>query len=312
MTELDQTNPNKTFKDDKINFKELIDLMWGGRYLVILITSVFMLGSIYYAFSLNNYYRSDAMLTVYEAQKSGGSSLSSISGLASVAGINISSGMNKGSLVTNTIWSRVFFKHLLSIDENILPSIVAAESYDSESKRLVFNSDIYDVVNKEWPQGKPTYIQAHRAYMGIINANYDSVGSWISLSAEHISPIFAKEFLELVIRESDNIIRQKDLKRSTEALAYLTSELSRNSVLDIRSNINQLILNQLQTQMTANISSNYVLDVIDPPFIPVRKSKPSRSLILLLGTMLGFVLGIVLIVMRHYFALNTIERKSEA
>ena len=304
-----QHDSNDSMQAGVIDLKELINLLWNGRYLIILITSVFILGSIFYAVNLNNYYRSEAILTVYEPAPQA-SGLTRISGLASIAGVNISQTVNKGALVTNTIWSRVFFKHLLSVDENALPSIMAAESYDSESKKLVFDSNIYDAVNKEWPRGKPTYIQAHQTYMSIIIADYDRVGSWIHLSAEHISPIFAKEFLELIIRESDNMIRQKDLKRSSEALAYLTSEISRTSVLDIKSNINQLILGQLQTQMTANISSNYVLNIIEPPYIPDKKSKPSRSLIVLLGAMLGFVIGIVLILMRHYFALYSTKETS--
>ena len=308
-TQPDRTNPNDSMQAGVIDLKELINLLWSGKYLIILITSVFILGSIIYAVNLNNYYRSEAILTVYEPAPQA-SGLTRISGLASIAGINIAPSVNRGSLVTNTIWSRVFFKHLLSVDENVLPSIMAAESYDSESKKLVFDSNIYDAVNKEWPRGKPTYIQAHRAYMGIIIADYDRVGSWIHLSAEHISPIFAKEFLELIIRESDNIIRQKDLKRSSEALAYLTSEISRTSVLEIKSNINQLILGQLQTQMKANISSNYVLSIIEPPYIPEKKSKPSRSPIVLLGAMLGFVIGIVWILMRHYFALYSTKKTS--
>ena len=308
-TRLDRTNPNDSMQAGVIDLKELINLLWNGRYLIILITSVFVIGSIFYAVNLNNYYRPEAILTVYESS-SEATGLTRISGLASIAGINISQSVNKGALVTNTIWSRVFFKHLLSVDENVLPSIMAAESYDSESKKLVFDSNIYDAVNKEWPRGKPTYIQAHQTYMGIIIAEYDRVGSWIYLSAEHISPIFAKDFLELIIHESDNIIRQKDLKRSSEALAYLTSEISRTSVLEIKSNINHLILGQLQTQMTANISSNYVLDIIEPPYIPEKKSKPSRSLIVLLGAMLGFVIGIVWILMRHYFAPHSTKKTS--
>ena len=308
-TQPDRTNPNNSMQVGVIDLKELINLLWSGKFLIIQITSVFILGSIFYSVNLNNYYRSEAILTVYEPAPQA-SGLTRISGLASIAGVNISQSVNKGALVTNTIWSRVFFKHLLSVDENVLPSIMAAESYDSEEKKLVFDSNIYDAVNKEWPRGKPTYIQAYQAYRGIIIADYDTVGSWIHLSAEHISPIFAKEFLELIIRESDNIIRQKDLKRSSEALAYLTSEISRTSVLDIRSNINQLILDQLQTQMTANISSNYVLNIVEPPFIPEKKSKPSRSLTILLGAMLGFVIGIVWILMRHYFALYSTKATS--
>ena len=69
--QIDQTNSNNTFKDDKINLKELFDLFSEGKFLIILITSVFALSSIFYALSLNNYYRSEAILTVYESSSAG-------------------------------------------------------------------------------------------------------------------------------------------------------------------------------------------------------------------------------------------------
>ena len=40
------------------------------------------------------------------------------------------------------------------------------------------------------------------------------------------------------------------------------------------------------------------------------KFKPSRSFICLFGTMLGFVLGVLWIVIRNHFALDTMEQTS--
>ena len=70
----------------------------------------------------------------------------------------------------------------------------------------------------------------------------------------------------------------------------------------MKSSMNQLIQSQLETQMMAKISTDYALNVIEPAFIPEKKFKPSRSLICLIGTMLGFVIGFSLIVIRHYYA----------
>ena len=76
--------------------------------------------------------------------------------------------------------------------------------------------------------------------------------------------------------------------------------------------MNQLIQSQLETQMMAKISSNYALMVIEPPFIPEEKFKPSRSLISLFGTILGLVIGILWVLRQHYFALNNIQQRSES
>jgi uncharacterized protein involved in exopolysaccharide biosynthesis len=306
--EPDQTNQSFTIQDDTVDLKELFGLLWEGRKLIILITSVFALGSIFYALSLNNYYKSEAILSLAASSSGGGSALSAFSGLgglASLAGISISStNASKLALIVNTINSRAFLKHLVSVDENVLPSLTAAASYDSESKKLVFDSDVYDAANKKWIQAQPSYLQAYSVYMGQLNVNYDPLIRIIDISIEHLSPIFAKEFLDLVIREADALMRQKDLQQSSDALAYLTSEISKTSLVAMKSSMNQLVQSQLETHMMAKISSSYILQVIEPPFIPEIRSKPSsRSLICLLVTITGFVLSCLWILMRH-FAFN--------
>jgi len=230
--------------------------------------------------------------------------------LASIAGLNITAVGVQGPMYINTIRSRSFLKHLLSIDENVLPSLVAAESYDRESKKLVFNSDVYNAANKKWLVAKPTHIQIYGTYRQLINLDFHEVRQTMDVSVEHISPIFAYEFLDLIIREADSLLRQRDLKRSSEALEYLTSELSKTSLLDIKSSINALILSQLQTQMMAKVSSNYIVNIIDPAFIPISTSKPSRSFIRLIGVVFGFLVGILWVVIRHYFALNANKQTS--
>ena len=188
----------------------------------------------------------------------------------------------------------------MSVDENVLPSLTAAASYDSESKKLVFDSDVYDAVNNKWLETQPSYLQAYRVYMKQLTVNYAQQHDLIRLSVEHISPVFAQKFLDLIIREADNLLRQKDLQQSSDALAYLTSEISKTSLVAMKSSMNQLIQSQLETHMMAKISSNYILQVIEPPFIPENKFKPSRSLICLLVTITGFVLSCLWILIRHF------------
>ena len=311
MTKQDQTTQNLVSKDDSIDLKELFNLLYEGKKLLILITSVFALCSVIYAFSLPNYYKSMAVLTI----KDGGNTMGSFSGYAvnaarSMGGISMpSQGTDKGALIMNTIRSRAFLKHLLSF-EDVLPSLVAAKSYDSESKKLVFDPNIYDAANKKWLQTKPSYLEAYDIYSSQLVVIYDHNIGIIDVHIEHISPIFAKDLLALIVREADALIRQKDLQQSSDALEYLVSEISKTSLIEMKSSMNQLIQSQLETQMMAKISANYALNLLEPAFIPEKKIKPSRSLICLFGTMLGFVIGLSWILIRHYYTLHTIKQIS--
>ena len=314
--EEDKTYKNNPLTDDSIDLKELFSLLWGGRKLIISIAVVFAFFSVLYSLSLTDQYRSEAVLTLTDGS-SEIRSLSQFSGIASLAGINMpSAGTDKGALLVNTIMSRAFLKNLLSI-QDVLPSIMAAKSYDNESKAIVFDSDVYDSINKRWirqdQQGeeiKPSYIEAYDVYMQQMAITYNSQIGLIYLSLEHKSPVFAKEFLDLIIREADSLMREKDLQQSSDALEYLINEISKTSLIEMKSYMNQLIKSQLETQMMAKISTDYALKVIEPPFIPERKFSPSRSLISLVGTMLGFVLGIVWILIRHYYQRYTHKQTS--
>ena len=122
----------------------------------------------------------------------------------------------------------------------------------------------------------------------------------ISISVEHISPVFAKEFLDLIIQEANSLKRQKDIATTDKALNYLKLELSQTPAAPIKESINMLIKSQLETRMMANIHEEYSLIKIESPFIPENRFSPVRSIICILGTLFGAVLSVMTVLTRHY------------
>ena len=305
MTNLDQTNSNNSFEDDRIDLIELFDFLWEGRKLIVIVTTVVFLCSFFYGRSLTDYYESPTTLSVIEASGAGGGGL----GISQVSGISITQIGTKGPRFLNTIRSRAFLNHLISNHENVLPALMAAEGYDVETKKLIFDSDLYDAANKKWLIPKPNYLQAYPAYMRLLYNDYHDERRIIDMSVEHFSPIFAKEFLDTIIQEGDNMMRQFDMQVSNDSLEYLNIEISETKLLNIKSSINQMILAQLQTKMMTMIGTNYVVKIIDPPFIPLAPSRPSRSFINLVGLLGGLVVGILLVLMRQYVGFNITKQK---
>ena len=126
----------------------------------------------------------------------------------------------------------------------------------------------------------------------------------IDLELQHISPKFAKEFLDIVIREGDKMLRDFDMQVSIDSLEYLNVELAETKLLNIKSSLNQMILSQMQTKMMTQLGYNYVVKVIDPPFIPLKPYRPSRRFIVMIGFLSGLVISILLILMRQYINFN--------
>ena len=307
MTNQDQTNSNNSFEDDRIDLQELFSFLWEGRKLIVILTTVCFLSSIIFALSLDKYYKSTATLSVIEAVSGGGGSLG---GFAKMAGISIQQVGVKGPRFINTLRSRAFLNYLIESDESVLPALIAVESYDFESKKLVFDSELYDAANKKWLIPKPNYLEAYPVYMMMLYTYYHDQRRIIDLQFEHVSPIFAKEFLDSIIREGDKVLREFDMQVSIDSLEYLNVELAETKLLNIKSSINQMILSQMQTKMMTQLGYNYVVKIIDPPFVPLYPFWPSRRLIVIITTLGGLVFGFVLVLLRQYIGFNITKQKS--
>ena len=147
----------------------------------------------------------------------------------------------------------------------------------------------------------PSSLEVYDTYRQTLSASLDKKTGFVNVSATHISPIFAHDFLALAIREVNQLSRIRDLQESEEALKYLELQLDTSKNLDINRVINQLIESQLKTQMLANVRPDYLLQVLDRPYVPILKSSPQRSIICIFGTLMGLVLGMVLILGKYFF-----------
>ena len=145
----------------------------------------------------------------------------------------------------------------------------------------------------------------------VLSISQDAASGFILINVRHISPVFAKDFLSLVIQEANNILRSKDLDESTEALNYLKSQLAETSVLDLKESINALIESQLEIQMLANINEDYILIEIEPPFIPEKSVSNDKRLIVIFSTIIGAMLGVLLAIVREFVNRRKLDQISK-
>ena len=278
-----------------MNFKVMFDLIWLKRVQVVLITLMFSLFFIFYSLSIENTYISGSVLKVNSENRS---SLSEYAGLASMAGIELGGGRGEKNSIEDieaVLTSKGFVKHLIQF-EDVMLNIMAAKSFDVMNQQLIYDEKKYNTELKEWVRDidfpfkpKPSALEVHEDYLDkIVSIRLEEKAQFVYLSVEHVSPIFAKEFLELIIEELNMIMRQRDLEESSNALKYLKDQISETPQIEIRNTINEMVRTQLQTQMTAKINKDYVLTALDPPYLPLEKSNPKRSLIVIIGTILGF------------------------
>ena len=79
-------------------------------------------------------------------------------------------------------------------------------------KELVLDPEIYDLSSNQWkgdPKdegSEPSYLDVYAEYMdNVLSISQDAASGFILINVRHISPVFAKDFLSLVIQEANNI-----------------------------------------------------------------------------------------------------------
>src|SRR5690606_24613901 len=113
-------------------------------------TFVFAVASVFYALSLPNIYKSEALLAPASEQKGAGLS-GQLGGLAALAGVSLGSGagVDKTALALEVIKSRDFLGRF--IENRIqLHDLMAAESWDLSSNTIRYDEEVYNQQSQQW------------------------------------------------------------------------------------------------------------------------------------------------------------------
>ena len=149
-------------------------------------------------------------------------------------------------------------------------------------------------------QAKPSAQEAHEAFLEVLSLSEDKETSFVTIAIKHQSPVVAQAWVALIIEAVTEELRGSDVEEAQGSIAFLEQQRTQTSLVSLDEVFAQLIEEQTKTIMLANVSKDYVFNVIDPAVVPELKSEPKRALICILGTLLGGMLGVLLVLVRHY------------
>src|SRR5690554_5721805 len=306
MTDIQpNSQPQSAMHDDEIDLIEVFKTLWQGKWIIIATTFVFAVGSVMYALSQPNIYRSEALLAPVE--ESGGLKMSGqLGGLAALAGVNLGGGGgSKVGLALEILKSREFLGRFI-VKHELKPALMAVDSWNSESNTLNFNDEIYNRANNTWLrvvkpplQPEPSIQKTYEVFVKILSVSEDAKSGMVKLSIEHYSPFLAAEWVSLLVHELNEEMRQRETEEAESSIAYLQGQLEKTSLADAQSMLYSLIEEQTKTLMLANVRPEYVLKTIDPAVVPEKKAKPSRALIAVIGTLFGGMLSTFGVLVLH-------------
>lgn len=300
-----------TMRDDEIDLRELFSVIWQGKWLIAGVTLVFAVASVVIALMLPNIYKSEALLApASEEQGAGGLAglASQFGGLASMAGINLSgnNSTDKTQLAIEVLKSRQFIGEFIE-KHHILPELMAVDKWNMADNTLSFEQEIYNSQSKTWVrkvnppyQSKPSYQEAHKEFLKIFTVNKEKESGMVTISVEHQSPYVAKQWVDWLIADINLKMKERDVAEATRSTEFLNKQIELTNVADIRTILYKLVEEQAKTIMFAEVRDEYVFKTIDPAFIPEEKAKPKRALICVLGTMLGGILAVMIVLVRYF------------
>jgi len=307
-------NQSNNFDDD-LDLIEIFKIIWSNKLLIIVVTALFSFGSIVYALLQPNIYTSQAVMLPVEDSDGMSGLLSQYSGVASLAGISLptESGSKSQEAIARVQSFKFFSTSFLPFVS--LKDLVAAKNWDSANNLIIYDKKLFDSALNKWTR-KPKYYtkttipsdqEAFKYYRNSISIREDKKTSVVSLSVEHVSPYIAQQWAELIIKNIDSSMRNQDRRDAMRSVEFLNSLSPTVNYEEIKKALSSLQQEQMKRLMMIEGNEDYVFKVLDSPIIPEVKSKPQRAFIVILGTFLGTMLGIILTLASYFYRTSFIK-----
>lgn len=296
--------------DDEIDLRDLFTAIWQGKWIIIAITTLFAVASVFYAINQPNIYKSEALLAPAEQDQQGGlgALAGQFGGLASLAGVNLGSGggVDKTQMALEVLKSRKFTSEFIQ-KHDVLPDLMAVKSWDRETNTIIYNELVYNKAEKKWLRevkapfkAEPSMQEAYKVFSQLVTASTNTENGMVTIAVEHVSPYIAQQWVNWLIQDINATMKQRDVLEANKSTQFLMNQLENTKIADIRTVLYKLVEEQAKTIMFASVRDEYVFKTIDPAIVPEQKFKPKRALIAILGTMLGGMLSVMLVLVRNY------------
>ncbi len=289
----------------EINFSWIASTLWASKYTILITTFVFSVVAVGYSLSLPNIYKSQAILVAAD-ETAGIGMTGQLGSLAAMAGVNLGKGKgeDKSELAVNILKSKDFVIRFLERHDAAI-DLMAAESWDPINRTLHYDNKIYDHSLSKWTRevdapftSKPSGQTLHKEFTKTFGVSRDKLTGIITMTISHPSPVIARRWLDLMITDINEEVRQRDQKQAEKSINYLTVKAAETNLAELRSIFYKMIEEQTKTLLLANVRDEYALKVIDPPLEAEEKSEPKRALIVILFTIIGFLLSVIVVLLR--------------
>lgn len=272
---------------DTVRLRDLYAKLVVGRYWILAITAISILGFSAAAFLIAPVYRAATVLVPASGDRSNlgnalNSALGQLGGLASLAGVNMGTGDLNTEEALAVLHSREFIEKFI-VEENLMPRLFA---------------DNWDPKTLKWkgsPKDEPTLSRGYRRFThGIFLVAQDKKTGLVTLEIDWTDADEAARWANELVERINAEMRGRAIAKSEASIGYLEKEMASTAAVETHMAESKLMETVVEKKMLANITNEYAFRVIDKATRPPRDEpiKPKKLLLLMAGPLVGFLFGV--------------------
>lgn len=324
----DNVNYKSEFsKEDEINLLEYWQVIWKRRKLVGWIVMGITILTAVYSMTMTNIYGASAVITPVELKSTpggGGAATALMQQMGGLAGIGLPDSASSAEIML-LLKSNILREKIIT-EYNLLPVLFSTQ-WDEEKKawkkgkgsgfslnplalisKLITAVKPADkkIVKKE--AGIPDIWDGLRALDGLVKINNNMKEKSITISAEFDDPIIAANLVNYFLAALSDHMSSEAKRVAAINKKYLEEQLLQTADPFIKQKIYNMIAQQLETSMMAEVKENFSFKVIDPPKVPDLKIKPKRAQMVMIAFIMALFMGVFVAFFLEYLEKQNIMK----
>jgi len=274
--------------DDVINLRGVMRTIVGAWKPLALTAFACGLVTAGLSLTMRNWYRAEVLIApvVPEDSEHAGGLESELGGIASIVGVELPGEGGKKAQAFATLTSKAFAGEFIT-SQNLMPVLFA---------------DMWDASTHTWRKGMkpPTLEAAIRKFTSTVRTvAQDKKTGMVKITVDWYSREQAAQWANRMVEMVNDRLRAVAINESDRSIEYLNKELTKTNDVQMQHAIYRVIEDQVDKAMLANVQREYAFKIIDPAAVPVLKYGPHRSILTLVGAMVGFFVALIVLYVRR-------------
>ncbi|KZN29532.1 hypothetical protein N480_07355 [Pseudoalteromonas luteoviolacea S2607] len=284
-------------ENNEVDFQALVKLIWNKKFYIISIAfPIILLINLAVYFGVEKEYSAQVLLS----ERSSNNPLelpSEMGALGALVGFGAES-TNEADKSLEIMKTRKFIGQFVNM-YGYAPYLLAVKKWDKESNEISF-TEAYSATDG-WAEGEPNIFQIKKAFLDSVKVAQDNVSNFYSIAITHKSPYVAKEILENLVSDLNELMQQKAILSADSSIEYLERELVNTKNVELRQTLLKLVEAELQKKMMARVHSDYIFTIEDPAVLKLKHIFPNYMLLAILSVFAGLGFGVFIVLLRAKF-----------